>query len=121
MKGKVVKLGTAKDLKDSISGETLVMELSGIPAADDLEKIKKMKFVKGLAAEKGRLNAFVGNAEEDAPKMISTLEKMGFNVEKISMKKPTLDDVFLKYVGTKLDTRGTASEARSARKMIIGG
>jgi hypothetical protein len=34
--------------------------------------------------------------------LVSTLLKAGINVESVDVQKPTLDDVFLKYAGTRI-------------------
>lgn len=121
MKGKIIKSGTAKELKNSISGEMVILHLSSVIGADDLDDIKKLGFVNDAAANEKELSVHVNNAESDSPRMIEAVNKIGITIEKMSMKKPTLDDVFLKYVGTKLETRGTAAETRRTRKMITGG
>ncbi len=121
MKGRIIKLGTAKELKKSITVEIVKLELSDVISADSVDELKTLGFVKDVAANGKDMDVFVDNAEIDSPILIEKINKMGVKVVRISIKKPTLDDVFLKYVGTKLETRGTASEARQTRKMITGG
>ncbi len=121
MKGRIITLGTAQDLKDSISGELAVLSFDVTPDADSVEDIKKLGFVKGVIANGDGLEILLESAETESPALLNELGKMGMVVKKIVIKKPTLDDVFLKYVGTKLETRGNSVDVRQTRKMITGG
>ena len=47
MKGKIIKSGTAKELKKSITVEVVKLELSDIISADSVDEIKKLKRKKG--------------------------------------------------------------------------
>jgi hypothetical protein len=40
----------------------------------------------------------------------------GVQVESVSLKKPTLDDVFLKYTGARIEEGDTFTETRRARR-----
>ncbi len=121
IKGKIIKTGTSKELKDSLSGEMIILELSETISADEIDDIKKLDLVKDAAAKDNKLEIYVENAENDSPRLLEQMGKMKIKIDKISMKKPTLDDVFLKYVGTKLETRGRSTDTRQTRKMITGG
>jgi ABC-2 type transport system ATP-binding protein len=55
------------------------------------------------------------NGEEKIPKMIDFLEAKGMVIDSISLAKPTLDDVFIKYAGSRVD-QGRYVEVRSERR-----
>lgn len=42
-------------------------------------------------------------------------------VEKVSIAKPTLDDVFLRYAGTRLEDKGRVSDVARTREMTRRG
>jgi ABC-2 type transport system ATP-binding protein len=52
---------------------------------------------------------------------MNILRNEGVYVEEVSMNKPTLDDVFLKYAGTRLEEEGRISEVAHTRYMIRKG
>lgn len=58
------------------------------------------------------------DAETALPGVAAILSRRGVPVKKISLNKPTLDDVFLKYAGTRLESGGRIGEVRSVRRMI---
>ncbi|MEM0002931.1 MAG: ABC transporter ATP-binding protein, partial [Thermoproteota archaeon] len=64
------------------------------------------------------VTAYVENAEEAVVEIISLLKENSVNVESLSMNKPTLDDVFLAYAGTKLEETTSALEARKIRRTM---
>jgi hypothetical protein len=47
--------------------------------------------------------------------MIDFLEEKGMVIDSISLAKPTLDDVFIEYAGSRVD-QGRYVEARSERR-----
>jgi len=44
------------------------------------------------------------------------LKARGIQVESVSLKKPTLDDVFLKYTGARIEEGDTYAETRRSRR-----
>jgi ABC-2 type transport system ATP-binding protein len=52
---------------------------------------------------------------------MNNLKSKGVSVGKVSITKPTLDDVFLKYAGTRLEEKGRISDVKHMRYMIRKG
>jgi ABC-2 type transport system ATP-binding protein len=52
---------------------------------------------------------------------MSLLKGEGVAVERVSITKPTLDDVFLKSVGERLEEKGRISDVTRVRDMIKRG
>lgn len=68
------------------------------------------------------INIIVWDAERSLPKIIEALRANNVPVRKTSMTKPTLDDVFLRYAGVRLEeASGRISEVRHVRSMIRRG
>ena len=53
------------------------------------------------------------NAEKTLPKVMKDVDKHGITVDTISIKKPTLDDVFLHYTGRSI------REEKADKKMMM--
>jgi len=117
--GKIVTLGTAAELKRSVGGEliTLTAGPNGLPS----EKLRTLEFVQDVIAAEGEVRVVVRDAEAALPKLLEFLRQDGISVARVSMTKPTLDDVFLKYAGTKFEAGGRVSEVRQMRRMIRRG
>jgi ABC-2 type transport system ATP-binding protein len=70
---------------------------------------------------KAEVSVLVEDAETALPDAIEILRIEKISPEKISITKPTLDDVFLKYAGSRLETSGRISEVAHVRDMIRRG
>jgi len=111
-KGKIVKTGTASELKRSLHSEIISFSLAG-PGTDSkhpsatpsrlesrtLAKIRALNFVDDAAVHDSIMNVAVEDGEVALPIIIEVLRCEGISLEWIRATKPTLDDVFLKYAG----------------------
>ena len=121
-RGKIVTLGTAVELKHSLGGEVILFSLEGNGVGDELiEKVKASVLAKEVMVSNSELSVLVDEAETALPHIIEILRSTGVSTGKISITKPTLDDVFLKYAGTRLETSGRISEVTRMRDMIRRG
>jgi len=96
--GKIIKVGAPTELKDSLGGD--VIELGIKESTEDLTPlimgIKGVKEVKKVNHDY-RMKAELG--AEMAPEIIEAIRSKGYHVNKISVTKPTLDQVYLEYTG----------------------
>lgn len=100
-KGKMVKFGTASELKHSIRREIIQFNLGNYGIDEIVLKIiRSMDFVSDVSVHDSELNVVVEDAETALPDIMEILRTKGITVEKISTSRPTLDDVFLKYAGS---------------------
>jgi ABC-2 type transport system ATP-binding protein len=120
--GKIVKFGTAEELKRSVGGEVVVLSVEGNGLSEDiLGKIRKLNSVNEVTANNSELSIVAKDAETVLPHVMEVLRVEGISVEKASTTKPTLDDVFLKYAGMRLESGVRISEVREIRRMIRRG
>lgn len=120
--GKVVARGTSEELKHSLGGEMISFTLENSqPGSWLLEETRRLKFVREVFAEDDNLNVLVDDAESSLPYITDFLKSKAFSVSRISITKPTLDDVFLKYTGGRLEEKGRVSDVRQVRYMIRRG
>lgn len=117
--GKLVKLGTAAELKRSVGGEIITLSLAANTFA--LESLKSLEFVEDVIVAEEEVRVVVQDAEAALPQLLDHLRQDGISVARVAMTKPTLDDVFLKYAGTKFEAGGRVSEVRQMRRMIRRG
>jgi ABC-2 type transport system ATP-binding protein len=121
-RGKIVKQGTAEELKRSLGGEVILFNLQSADiAGESLRKLRSAETVKDVILTDSELSILVEDAETSLPCIMELLRSEGIKTEKISITKPTLDDVFLKYAGTRLETSGRISEVTQMRRMIRKG
>jgi ABC-2 type transport system ATP-binding protein len=121
-RGKIVKLGTAEELKHSVGGEVLLFSLEGNSINEEfLQKVRQLSLVKEVILNNSELSVLVDDAEIALPHVMNFLRSQSISAGKVSITKPTLDDVFLKYAGTRLEASGRLSEVTSVRRMIRRG
>jgi ABC-2 type transport system ATP-binding protein len=119
--GRIVKMGTAEELKSSVGGDVITITVDKTPDSRVLEKLGSLKSVSSVLPDGTEIKIVAKDAETALPKIIDTLRDGQTVMSRIEMKKPTLDDVFLKYAGTKLEAAGNVSEVRQMRRMIQHG
>jgi len=88
--GKIIAQGTPRELKSKI-GEDMVRLRGKV----DIEKIKKLKFVKKVESEDGVIAVALVNA----PINLQALLKVVGKVDSVEVREVTLNDVFLHYTG----------------------
>jgi ABC-2 type transport system ATP-binding protein len=121
-KGKIVKLGSADELKRSLGGEIISFSLAGNNINETtLQKIRTLTSVRDVIVSNAELNILAENAETTLPEVMEILRIEKISPQKISIMKPTLDNVFLKYAGSRLETTGRISEVTHIRDMIRRG
>ncbi|MDR0790982.1 MAG: ATP-binding cassette domain-containing protein [Methanomassiliicoccaceae archaeon] len=101
--GEIVAVGTPKELKDEIAGETIKMEMeTENDAGAAAELFRGEHFVRETRADGSYVNLIVGEGSTALPRIFETLKNTNIAAKSISMARPTLDDVFLKLTGRSL-------------------
>jgi ABC-2 type transport system ATP-binding protein len=116
--GKIVKLGTAEELKRSVGGEVILLSLEHHLDPEILKKVRKMRMVTEALAEDSHVSIYVKDADSSLPHVMDFFRSENVAVSKAEIMKPTLDDVFLKYAGTRIETAERVTDVRQTRSMI---
>jgi ABC-2 type transport system ATP-binding protein len=95
--GKIVVIGTPAELKDSLGGDIITLSIQKDIDITDL--ISKLEHVKEVKKENGSYMIKSSSGEATAPLIIEALRKNGHVVTKLSLAKPTLNEVYLQYTG----------------------
>jgi ABC-2 type transport system ATP-binding protein len=120
-RGRIVARGRGEELKRSLGGELVTFAVEKAALRPGLlQDIRRLSFVRGVF-EDGGLSVLVSDAESALPQLMSLLKGEGVPVERVSITKPTLDDVFLKSVGERLEEKGRISDVTRVRDMIKRG
>jgi ABC-2 type transport system ATP-binding protein len=104
--GKIIAMGTSDELKKSIGGDVVTVT----PCVDKDEACKEFirrseavlagkPFVTGTKPTDGELAVYVNDGASAIPSIMQLLSGQGIEVKTITMSRPSLDDVFLKYTG----------------------
>jgi ABC-2 type transport system ATP-binding protein len=117
--GKILELDTPSGLKDKIGeGDVIDMQVSG-NVASFLKKLEK----EGCSLKKReedfiRLMALKG--ESALPKIVKLAEKEGVTIGSISIREPTLEDVFIHYTGRKIRAERAEHGIKTVLKKLTG-
>jgi ABC-2 type transport system ATP-binding protein len=113
--GKLVIVGAPSALKSTMGGDVLTIS-SQSPGC--MEILQQLGYQVMTQPTNHHLDLLVSSGESMIPPLLESLRGAGVEVESVSLKKPTLDDVFLKYTGTRMDERDTWKAARKSRRTL---
>ncbi len=95
-RGVISALDTPENLKKMV-GEDLVTVIS--PDADRIAEEITAPWIVGFYHHGGQVTIRLRSAEEHILELIRMMGRDGYTISSISIKKPTLEDVFLHYTG----------------------
>lgn len=107
--GQIVALGPPGNLKEHIGGDLLSIKLA--PGRWDENALQRdMARLPGVEkvspGPDGSFSLIVQKGEFAAPGILAALVEMGLEIQSISLKRPSLDDVFLYFTGRELRDEG---------------
>jgi ABC-2 type transport system ATP-binding protein len=108
--GKIVVVGTPEELKESLGCDIITLSIK--QDVDITHLVKKIERVKEVKKENGMYMIKSESGEITAPLIIEALRKEGYVVTKLSLTKPTLNEVYLQYTGKSM--RDAADESRES-------
>ena len=110
--GKLVAEGTPQALIEQMGADTIHVTGEG-DRAGFAERVKALPFVQTVSVGRTVIQIGVDSGSRRLVEVISEAARNGFAVEDISVSKPSLGDVFLKYTGRRLrDTDGPQAPNR---------
>jgi ABC-2 type transport system ATP-binding protein len=109
--GKISVIDTPLRLKESVGGDVVTVKLGlGSPTPAVPEALGTV-----MSYQDGQLKILTQNGETKIPRITDALEAGGAKVDSISLAKPTLEDVFVKYAQAAPE-QGSFVQARSERR-----
>ena len=97
--GKVMALGTPSELKRKVMGGDIVEAEVGTFPAEALEALKSSKFALEVKKRENTLTVLVKSGAEAVPRIVELVDRNGGKIKTITLREPTLDDVFLSFTG----------------------
>jgi len=99
--GRVIALGTPRELVASLGAEHLV-EVAPEGASPALEALGRIAGVKDVRAEDGRVLLRVGALHDAVPALLGELARQGVRLAELRTHSATLEDVFVSLTGRHL-------------------
>jgi len=107
--GKILTIGTSSELKAGLGGD--VIQIGVKETESDLSSlISEVKYVKSVTRSDSSYRVKATSGEEAAPEIIDLLRNRGYHVTRISLTKPSLDEVYLEYTGRSIREEGAGED-----------
>jgi len=99
--GTIVAQETPTELKRRIGGDVVTMAIA--PDNDKfIEKLEPLDFVRSVQHVDGSIRLSVDNGGTAIPILMELARQEGVQVPSVTLKEPTLEDVFIKYTGREI-------------------
>ena len=104
-------------MKSRIGNEIISFNLVGGKENQDtlIDQISKVEFVKEVKNKQDFISVFSTKSNEVIPKLFQASASLGIRIRSLTLKQPTLDDVFISYTGHDLRDE-TENKKYSRRK-----
>jgi len=118
--GKLLVIDDISNLKNSVGKDVITLSCTD---ADRFVKIlENEKWVEKIKRHEGLVTFGVEKGDEKIPEIIEIARKQDIRIKSISVRKPTLDDVFLSYTGRTIrDEEGQVSSKGRLSLRFRGG
>ncbi|MFQ6117504.1 MAG: ATP-binding cassette domain-containing protein, partial [Candidatus Bipolaricaulia bacterium] len=122
--GQIKALDEPEALKAEIGGEIIIARLSGLgrqapPALKSMGELPQVKRIE--PGQNGIYRIVVGqDGEKVIPQIFALCEREGVSIEEVSLKKPSLDDVYLHFTGREIREEEGSKEAHIKARIMRG-
>jgi len=115
--GKIQVIDKPKSMKSAIGNEIISFNLVDGKANQDtlIDQISKIEFVKEVKNKQNLITVFSTKSNEVIPKIFQASANLEMRINSLTLKQPTLDDVFISYTGHDLRDE-TENKKYSRRK-----
>ena len=99
--GKIQVIDKPKSMKSAIGNEIISFNLVDGKANQDtlIDQISKIEFVKEVKNKQGLITVFSTKSNEVIPKIFQASTDLEMRIRSLTLKQPTLDDVFISHTG----------------------
>ena len=117
--GKIQVIDTPKSMKTAIGNEIISFNLVDGKSNQDalIEKINKIEFVKEVKNKQDLITVFSTKSNEVIPKIFQESANLEMRIRSLTLKQPTLDDVFISYTGR--DLRDETENKKYSRRKVF--
>jgi ABC-2 type transport system ATP-binding protein len=95
-RGKIVVLDSPKALKKTLGGDLVTIKAAESP---NLEELRKLSYVKDIKQEGSETRIMI----EDVAENLQHLLKVASKIESVEVRNTSLNDVFLRFTGRKIE------------------
>jgi len=118
--GKIIALDQPSKLKDSLGGGTITVETES-GKVDKMIKLLNFKWLNKIKQRGNNLILNVSKGESRIPLIVNSANKCGVKLKSVSLRKPTLEDVFIHFTGKAIHDEEMSNTERLRMRFMRGG
>jgi ABC-2 type transport system ATP-binding protein len=123
-KGHIMALGTPSELTSNYGRDLVELSIkpsNGSYNQDQLKsKLDSLQLGDELSIRGYEIRIHVKDGKKALPSIMHKMESVGFEIDSISVRTPSLDDVFIKYTGRGIREEEDAGSAKKDAARLIG-
>ena len=96
-RGKILAVDSPRKLKDMIGSDVITLRCSEPNRLKNI--LESISWVRDVKRHGGKLSIYVEIGETKIPKIIKIAEENGIRISSITLREPTLEDVYLNFTG----------------------
>jgi ABC-2 type transport system ATP-binding protein len=113
-RGRVVAEGTPEGLKADLRGDAIHVELAHAEGNGHVTgALDELSGIREVAVDGRTLHARADDGARAVPVVLQALESRGIDVASVSVARPSLDDVYLRYTGRTFDKAEAEAEEKT--------
>ncbi|MBU4534392.1 MAG: ATP-binding cassette domain-containing protein [Euryarchaeota archaeon] len=102
--GRIITADSPKNLKRELKADTLTLNVDS--PEEFIEKVMSLEFIKDAFLLEGEVKLLVEKGENLIPDVVEFASREGFPIKSVELEHPTLEDVFIKFTGSKISSEG---------------
>ena len=119
--GKIVALDTPNALKEKMGGDMITLKIKG-DLNEAAKKLRSLSWVKAVSVREDRIELTVEKGSERISEVVMFAKRHGIAILSVDLRKPSLEDVFIKYTGKTIrEEEGTWRDRLRLRHMAMTG
>jgi ABC-2 type transport system ATP-binding protein len=111
-RGKVVARGAPEELKGGLRGDAVVVELDGQHNGEVSRALERVDGLREVTVDGMALRARADDGARAVPHVLQALEAGGVGVASVTVARPSLDDVYLRFAGRTFDAAEKETETK---------
>jgi ABC-2 type transport system ATP-binding protein len=114
--GKIVATGSPSELKDRLGGDVVTVRTTGPPSPAAEAVLRGLPSVTAVTSFQDSYRVKTPKGEELIPALVEACTKAGIGLAAVSLKRPSLDEVFLEFTGREYrEDEGATATDRAVR------
>lgn len=102
--GRIITADSPKNLKRELKADTLTLNVDS--PEEFIIKVRSLKFIKEAFLLDGEVKLLVEMGENLIPEVVEFASREGFPIKSVELEHPSLEDVFIKFTGSKISSEG---------------